>query len=366
MKDGRARFVLLVWTWLLSAPICVSAQVIPAPDEPPEQSELTTTERATERRFELSCRHAVRNNSKQALAEVKVYIAVPPDTAAQTITNFVARVGDAVVKPSLRPDGFGQMIARITLRDLNPGEERAVVATWDAAMREPPKVVIDPAKLGTLAAIPKELTERFAKDVPGTYDAALPTIKQKAVELAKGKKNLLEVVQAFHDFVADRGIFTYQRGDGWDGAATVLKNRRGSCSEFAFLFSALCRAHGLPTRLIGATRYGNTFPYTDTVYHRWVEVYLPGYEWVPVDPTLDRGSPPKQSLFGSHGPRCLVMSRTDVGSTLGKQYISANTGGGGVSRERTITWKKTDADTAPEKPAVAPPATTPIKGTPQK
>jgi len=75
------------------------------------------------------------------------------------------------------------------------------------------------------------------------------------------------------------------------GAIWALENRIGDCSEYAFLFVAMCRADNIPARVlngivtssINATSWGNKN--WEDVGHDWAEVYLPSQGWVWVDPT---------------------------------------------------------------------------------
>lgn len=60
---------------------------------------------------------------------------------------------------------------------------------------------------------------------------------------------------------------------------TLIKQRRGTCTNFSILFVAMCRAMGIPARLV---RDNSISPAT----HAWSEVYLEGRGWVHVDPTV--------------------------------------------------------------------------------
>lgn len=63
-------------------------------------------------------------------------------------------------------------------------------------------------------------------------------------------------------------------------AIAVLKAREGDCNEHAYLFAALARAAGIPTKLnIGLVYENNRF-----FYHTWVSVFLG--EWIEMDPML--------------------------------------------------------------------------------
>ncbi|WP_343089290.1 transglutaminase domain-containing protein [Methanocalculus natronophilus] len=61
---------------------------------------------------------------------------------------------------------------------------------------------------------------------------------------------------------------------------------RGDCGTQSMLFSAFCRSLGIPARATG----GFQMLLQDTPSpHFWAEYYLPGYGWVPVDPTVADG-----------------------------------------------------------------------------
>jgi hypothetical protein len=73
---------------------------------------------------------------------------------------------------------------------------------------------------------------------------------------------------------------------GLDSASTVIKTRRGDCTEHAVLLAALCRAAGVPARvaigLVYVESAGKFF------YHMWTEVWVNG-SWYAIDGTLGQG-----------------------------------------------------------------------------
>jgi transglutaminase-like putative cysteine protease len=67
-------------------------------------------------------------------------------------------------------------------------------------------------------------------------------------------------------------------------ATDVLRERRAECQGHAYLFAALARALGLPTRVVNGVVYLEE--YGGFLYHSWNEVFVQGAGWRPVDPTF--------------------------------------------------------------------------------
>ncbi len=57
------------------------------------------------------------------------------------------------------------------------------------------------------------------------------------------------------------------------GALYALKNKKGDCTEFMYLFAALCRASNIPTRCISGYICKKNTVLTPTSYHNWSEFY---------------------------------------------------------------------------------------------
>jgi transglutaminase-like putative cysteine protease len=121
---------------------------------------------------------------------------------------------------------------------------------------------------------------------------------------------------------------------------TVLRHKSGVCQDFAQLMIAILRAGGLPARYVAgyietetqrrASAHRATPPLVGaSESHAWVEAYLPGGYWWPLDPTNDclagerhvkvavgrdyRDSTPTRGVFkGTHTRRlsaAVVMQR---------------------------------------------------------
>lgn len=143
---------------------------------------------------------------------------------------------------------------------------------------------------------------------------------QNIVEKVVGDTNniLLKAVK-LHNYVGNH--LEYVLDDRWDDAPTVLQRGNGSCSEYCFVYIALLRAAGIPARYMGGTVfYKNEIPCVDQIFHRIVEVYLPSYGWIPVDPTWDAYSKIPYFYVGAYENKFLF---TTIGGGS-SQYLDWN------------------------------------------
>lgn len=93
----------------------------------------------------------------------------------------------------------------------------------------------------------------------------------------------ISTTKAIFDFVADHITYSgYLRSER--GARYALKHRKGDCTEYADLFTALCRAGGIPSQRMG----GYIFPQeagqlNGNRYHNWSQAFIKNH-WIIVDP----------------------------------------------------------------------------------
>ncbi len=103
-----------------------------------------------------------------------------------------------------------------------------------------------------------------------------PKIAALAQELALGNTALVDVIQAFYDFVYE--IPSSSSSELTD-ALMALENQEASCNGKSRLFVALCRSMRIPSRVAGGLILEPTSKKTS---HLWAEVLI-GEEWVPFD-----------------------------------------------------------------------------------
>jgi len=95
-------------------------------------------------------------------------------------------------------------------------------------------------------------------------------------------------------------------------AQVVFEEQRGVCVEFSHLFISMARSAGLETRYVSGYVLAPSWQ-----PHAWVEVNVPGYGWLPVDPTFNQAG----ILDSSH----VAMNYGDDQSTSYDILLTDNT-----------------------------------------
>lgn len=109
--------------------------------------------------------------------------------------------------------------------------------------------------------------------------------------------------RAIYDWVVDN--VEYKKvGTGWGNGDTfwACSERYGNCTDFHALFIALARTEGIPARFeIGFPVPESRDSGTIGGYHCWVQFYLPGQGWIPIDASEAAKHPDKRELYyGTH------------------------------------------------------------------
>lgn len=135
-----------------------------------------------------------------------------------------------------------------------------------------------------------------------TVESNHPDILDRAKELAGDQKTLEDQYRALLEFV--RGL----RFRDTDGAGSALDcyQKGGDATGRARLLVALCRARGIPARVVTAISLSADAP---AAIHRWAEAWIPDAadahgRWVPACPTFGH--------YGSRGwPQTYLVVRLD-------------------------------------------------------
>ena len=241
------------------------------------------------------------------IESLDIYYAVPEDRPNQKLLEEL-RFDPAPT--GMETDRWGQEIALFRFTGLEP--PGSVEVTMRAALETSSiRYYIFPDRVGT--KIPDDIAKRYlADDIK--YDIGNPYIRDLVEKVAGDEKNLYWRARKLYQYLIENMV--YELAGGWNTAPTVLARGNGSCSEYSFSFIALCRAAGVPARYVGSLVVRGDDASYDDVFHRWNEIYLPNYGWVPVDANAgDRDLPAEQAAaFGGISNRFLVTTEGGGGS----------------------------------------------------
>jgi protein-glutamine gamma-glutamyltransferase len=121
-----------------------------------------------------------------------------------------------------------------------------------------------------------------------------PRIQALAQETASHSTNNYDRAVAIRNYL--RGNFGYtldaRQIDPSDPLGSFLFDiKKGYCEYFASAMAVMLRTLGIPARMVNGfqtgsyNRFGKDFVVRARDAHSWVEVYFPGYGWIPFDPT---------------------------------------------------------------------------------
>ncbi len=263
--------------------------------------------------------HQFRNYGPGTIIDLDIYLAVPQNSPHQELLDAPVYMSSA--KHEIIEDKWGLKVASFHFDEVGPGE------MVQAAYKTTAKIydhwmMVTPENVGKLKDIPKDIKKQYLiNDSKFAIDSE--TIK-KAVTAAIGDEtNPYWMMRKIYRYIIDN--MYYELAGGWNIAPTVLERGNGSCSEYSFVFIAMCRAAGLPARYEGSIVQRGDLASADDVFHRWCQVYLPKIGWLPVDPSGgDQDWPAGQARYIGHvGNRFLVTTVGGGGSDyMGWQYNS--------------------------------------------
>ena len=244
-----------------------------------------------------------------------VQIALPENRDNQTMLQPF----DYNVQPTnILTDKWGQKTALYSFKNVKPGEKMEIQLT-SVFETHNVRYLIYPEDVGSLSDIPQDLKEKYLLD-DEKYQIHSKVIQETLKKVVGDEENPYWVARKIHQYLVEH--LYYLMDGAWDTAPTVLTNGHGSCSEYSFAFIALCKAAGLPTRYVGATWGGSESKTMDNVFHRWVEVYLPNYGWIPIDPAGGDLESPRDQAF-------------TIGLVRNSVFITTQSGGGSPTMEWT-------------------------------
>lgn len=170
----------------------------------------------------------------------------------------------------------------------------ALYAEWNGPSQE--RILSYTFKITRKEAFKKDFSKKelpFSNDEFKEYLNATglgPTsgkVKELAEKITKGKKTNLSKARAIYDWIVNNMRRDPDvKGCGLGDVEKLLVSMGGKCGDIHSVFVALSRSVSVPAREILGIRIpkGKEGDMTKA-QHCWAEFYMPGYGWVPVDPS---------------------------------------------------------------------------------
>ncbi|MBN1274500.1 MAG: hypothetical protein JXB26_19740 [Candidatus Aminicenantes bacterium] len=264
-------------------------------------------------RMSLHCIKEFRNYGPGIVETLDVYLPLPKDRDNQTLIGDISFPDGS---PRIMTNMWGQKMAHFHYDGIKPFA--VVKPGWKVKAKVySTEYFIYPDRVGRLDDMPEDVKKQYTQD-GDKYRINDPFIQTLARKIVGDEKNPYWIARRIFDYLGKHLSYNLKPLGGWNPAPTVLKRGTASCSEYSYCMIALCRALGVPIRYVGAfSRRGDDASYDD-VYHRWTEVYLPPYGWIPFDANKgDRGegTRPGEAVLG-------------VGNVDARYIITTESGGG--------------------------------------
>ncbi len=255
------------------------------------------------RKAKVTFTHEVKISGPGKMLNLDTYIAIPWDMNQQ-------KIGTKIFSPvdyKLEKDRWNQSVAAFNYRNTGSDSVLKSLIIVEADISEI-QYFIFPDRCGTLKDIPKDIRELYTAD-GGKYLLSEKYIQDLSKKIVGDEQNPYWIARKIFDYV--RKNLEYKLEGGWNVAPVVLERGTGSCSEYTFSFIALARAAGLPARYVGAIVVRGDDASLDEVFHRWPEIYLPNYGWIPIDPQGGDKAAPRDRIrnIGSLSNRFLITTQ---------------------------------------------------------
>ncbi len=212
-------------------------------------------------------------------------------TVPVTIPNIqhVVSITYNVNPTDVSTDSSGNTIASFTDFRANAGQSGYITATAIIELN------LTSCGIGSDRAVYDTSSAEYVQNIkPENYiESNDPQIISLAKSITSGFSDPSSQARAICRWVYKNLTYTYSSSE--KGALAALNSGSGKCTDYSDLFVALCRASGLPARVIRGQTTNNADSWgllvqsdsKNTAGHQWAEVYFPLFGWVTFDPTFN-------------------------------------------------------------------------------
>jgi transglutaminase-like putative cysteine protease len=241
-------------------------------------------------------------------------IALPAETDRQKIREITS-----IGLPFTEEINNGQRIAVFNFGNFKSEERyvfgwKAILEVWSI------KYQITPADCEDEPALSLEYQEKYLVDNDNLAMGQESIIRAASEAIAR-ETNILRKVYSIRNYVYDK--LRYGIRPHIDTPDIVLKRGVGSCGEYLGLLLALCRLNGIAARTVGRYKcpphpQQKGIPLLPDFNHVWMEFYLPGFGWLPME------SNPDDIIEGGPYPTRFFMGLAWYHAEMGKGVTFAS------------------------------------------
>jgi hypothetical protein len=266
-----------------------------------DQRELTTRDRTfihpLHIHYDASKRYALSNGyliemsyveelsqlEEIALTNLEWRIAMPATTDRQKVLSV-----EPVGIPFTEEEQGGQRVAVFRFDKLEASEGQ--IFGWKALMEvRGIKYHLTPRDVENSPPLSPEFQQKYLVD---DDDLAMdsPTIRWAAADAIGTETNLLRKILRIRNYVYDR--LSYSIKPHIDTPDVALERGTGSCGEYVGVLLALARLNKIACRTVGRYKCPpdpdqRGIPLQPDFNHVWLEFYLPGFGWLPMESNVD-------------------------------------------------------------------------------
>ena len=248
-----------------------------------------TIQTANVENWQMSNKVTFKKSGSGHIIKFSALMPLPQSNIYQTVENLNYIEGKV-----LTDKNYGNKALYVD-RDEIVSTEYIMETTFDIHTQ---KMVVDVSKINNIQPYdPKSEPCKLYLGDRGEYIVTSnPYIVKTGDMLWAESEDVIDYARRCYEYVASN--FKYIKGP-WRTLEQILKDGGGECGDFSTLVVNLLRYKGIPSRHNICVTVGGG-------YHVWVDFYLEGYGWVPLDATYKNGNP-KGDFFGKYDGECIIL-----------------------------------------------------------
>jgi len=232
------------------------------------------------------------------LEQLEWRIALPTETDRQKVRSV-----EPIGRPFVEEIQDGQRVAVFRFDNLKPNERH--LFGWKAVLEI--RAIKYQFTFEDVDQVPELSPEFKALYLIDDDELAMdtPVIQSAAQEAIGTETNILRKMLKIRNYVYDR--LSYALTPRIDTPDVVIERGVGSCGEYVGLLLALARLNGIACRTVGRYKCPpvpeqRCVPLEPDYNHVWIEFYIPGFGWVPMesnpDDIIENGPYPTRFFMG--------------------------------------------------------------------